>query len=688
MPDIVDGNDDADSDATIELFEKGKEVAEQLDVELKGPRIVSRQTNRANNQPAQSAEEYFRRAIYIPLLDCVVNDLQERLSPEVINVFQLGVFLPKVNYTNEDLDTVKQPVLNYELLIDNTPVQVVMDEYRLWMTKWQMIPNIPQTVPELIEKCDIDMYPNIRKFLLHYQKRDEGQWLKWYNEIESEEEEVYAEEDSEDNEEVEVEIQDENTDHELDADPDYGDGDKENEFAVTGPHFVGKNGIFKWNKMKPPASRTKAHNMILKVPGPVGAAKSAKSYMECFYNFIDDSMFEMIVENTNLYISHMQEKFVAMGTYEAEQARLERLMYEEFDEEGLDDTDEEFINEELDVFETREEDSESEQDLSDREDLTEEDSNKPYYLGKPSKNKPNDAIRWFKHPSNQNEKNDILKANKNLLTQRLQELDQKIGEKSPKDKDKVIKTFSDTIKKKVNKTSSANGNNSGSVAEGVNVCKMILPSWLVDRDDRPDKNSKNEKEEEIHSEKVNNLGVNKLLITTQEQSNVLDQYIHLNDDTNPNQDGWEKIQRRARRSKNNVGESNEDTNFKSAANKPKCYMYIYRVGKEVKEKDIKSFIENKLNFQQNNMEESEQIIVKKVQCSSINTISFIVATDFSYKNRAVPTICVGRAAHDGAVTKKGPKAPKIFFYFYQCLKNQLEYARIKIKHKKEMSNNI
>ncbi|KAG5888596.1 hypothetical protein JTB14_004778 [Gonioctena quinquepunctata] len=90
----------------------------------------------------------------------------------------------------------------------------------------------------------------------------------------------------------------------------------------------------------------------------------------------------------------------AVGTYEAEQARLERLMDETFDEEGLDDTDEEFINEELDVFETREEDSESEQDLSDREDLTEEDSTKPYYLGKPSKNKPNGAIRWFKHLSN------------------------------------------------------------------------------------------------------------------------------------------------------------------------------------------------------------------------------------------------------------------------------------------------
>ncbi|KAG5897322.1 hypothetical protein JTB14_022061 [Gonioctena quinquepunctata] len=65
--------------------------------------------------------------------------------------------------------------------------------------------------------------------------RDEGQWLKWYNKIESEEEEVYAEEDSVDNGEVEVYIQDENTVSELDADSDYGDGDKENEFANSGP---------------------------------------------------------------------------------------------------------------------------------------------------------------------------------------------------------------------------------------------------------------------------------------------------------------------------------------------------------------------------------------------------------------------------------------------------------------------
>ncbi|KAG5877584.1 hypothetical protein JTB14_027186 [Gonioctena quinquepunctata] len=85
------------------------------------------------------------------------------------------------------------------------------------------------------------------------------------------------------------------------------------------------------------------------------------------------------VEKKNWAQPHKNCRMIAMGTHEAEEA-LERLMDETFDEEGLDDTDEEFINEELDVFKTKEEDSESEQDLSDRE---EEDSNKPYYLGKP-----------------------------------------------------------------------------------------------------------------------------------------------------------------------------------------------------------------------------------------------------------------------------------------------------------------
>ncbi|CAK1578303.1 unnamed protein product [Parnassius mnemosyne] len=112
--------------------------------------------------------EYFRRAIYIPLLDSIISDLKDRLSPDVLNLFQLSVFMPKSEYSNEDIETVKQLATDYTLLLDNTPVSVIVNEYRLWMVKWQACQrsqDIPQSISDRILNCDIDMYPNTRKFL-------------------------------------------------------------------------------------------------------------------------------------------------------------------------------------------------------------------------------------------------------------------------------------------------------------------------------------------------------------------------------------------------------------------------------------------------------------------------------------------------------------------------------------------
>lgn len=54
------------------------------------------------NVPAQSDEEYFRKAVYT-LLYNIMSDLKERLSSDVMNLFNLGVFLPRTTYTKEEL---------------------------------------------------------------------------------------------------------------------------------------------------------------------------------------------------------------------------------------------------------------------------------------------------------------------------------------------------------------------------------------------------------------------------------------------------------------------------------------------------------------------------------------------------------------------------------------------------------
>lgn len=138
-------------------------------MEIRTPRIVPRQRHRENNQPGQSPKEYFRKSIYIPLLDSRIADLEERLSPEVLSLFQLGVFLPKSACTEVDLLAVREAVQIYNTLLHSPVVSVVLSEFQLWVTKWKREVEsgnkLPESLPQVIELCDKDLYPNIRIFL-------------------------------------------------------------------------------------------------------------------------------------------------------------------------------------------------------------------------------------------------------------------------------------------------------------------------------------------------------------------------------------------------------------------------------------------------------------------------------------------------------------------------------------------
>ncbi|KAG5866181.1 hypothetical protein JTB14_014985 [Gonioctena quinquepunctata] len=82
-----------------------------------------------------------------------------------------------------------------------------------------------------------------------------------------------------------------------------------------------------------------------------------------------------------------------MASYKVVQARLQRLMDEMdlFSEDAPDDSDDVYIGENLDEFETLEEDSESEQDYSDGNDTGDENPTEEnhVYLGVAAKGKEN-----------------------------------------------------------------------------------------------------------------------------------------------------------------------------------------------------------------------------------------------------------------------------------------------------------
>lgn len=150
------------------LFVEALELAETLGINIKSPRIVPRQTFRHNSEG--NDEEYFRRSIYIPLLGSITADLKDRLSPETMDLFGLGIFMPKSEFTEFDIANVRKAAEFYSDFL-SAPASAVVTEYQLWVSKWKREQNsdiefkLPHCVVSALEACDVDLYPNIHVFL-------------------------------------------------------------------------------------------------------------------------------------------------------------------------------------------------------------------------------------------------------------------------------------------------------------------------------------------------------------------------------------------------------------------------------------------------------------------------------------------------------------------------------------------
>lgn len=150
------------------LFVEAQNLAEKLGTIIKAPRTVPRQTHRDNYQG--NDEEYFRRTVYIPLLDSINGDLKDRLPADTMNLFGLGVFMPKSEYTEEDLGNVKKLSEFYSHFLD-APASTIVTEYQLWISKWKreieenITSKVPSCVVSAIEACDDDLYPNVKTMM-------------------------------------------------------------------------------------------------------------------------------------------------------------------------------------------------------------------------------------------------------------------------------------------------------------------------------------------------------------------------------------------------------------------------------------------------------------------------------------------------------------------------------------------
>jgi hypothetical protein len=108
----------------------------ELDVPVVQPRVSKRQVSRAN-PPASTPSEFYRRAIYLPLLDAVTTDMQSRFDEETVsNLSKLTYFIPSVIAKSVDVpgQLTDELIRIYDGIIGE-PVYQFSGEIALWRQK-------------------------------------------------------------------------------------------------------------------------------------------------------------------------------------------------------------------------------------------------------------------------------------------------------------------------------------------------------------------------------------------------------------------------------------------------------------------------------------------------------------------------------------------------------------------------
>lgn len=69
----------------------------------------------------------------------------------------------------------------------------------------------------------------------------------------------------------------------------------------------------KWKTVCPSLNpRTRAANIVLRLPGPKTEAKNAKREFECLQLFLDDKIINTITQSTNVYINNIRIKYARL----------------------------------------------------------------------------------------------------------------------------------------------------------------------------------------------------------------------------------------------------------------------------------------------------------------------------------------------------------------------------------------
>ena len=144
-----------------EIFELSNSMLESVDAEeIRLPRRCAKQTHRSN-LPAATPEEYFRRTIYIPLVDQVLDDLRRRMSVDNFKGILLFALIP-VNFSQDE-----NALVDYiSSFFPSCPKILISGELTQWKQATKSIPrDQTKSVQLLLKNCDKTVFPMISSCL-------------------------------------------------------------------------------------------------------------------------------------------------------------------------------------------------------------------------------------------------------------------------------------------------------------------------------------------------------------------------------------------------------------------------------------------------------------------------------------------------------------------------------------------
>lgn len=143
------------------IFEEVRQTCGKHDIEVKKPRLASRQTQRCN-VISGDIEDYYRISTYLPYLDLFITHLEDRFLKHREILTNFGCLFPSKTSTLDE-EACKQLFSKYATILNADSPEVWISEVRIWRRRI-LDKNIKNSL-DALDVCNEDAFPNVHKIL-------------------------------------------------------------------------------------------------------------------------------------------------------------------------------------------------------------------------------------------------------------------------------------------------------------------------------------------------------------------------------------------------------------------------------------------------------------------------------------------------------------------------------------------